>query len=173
MSARPESKVLLLGLMGAGKTTVGHALARLTGWTYHDNDALLQQAVGMTAPELLEQGGEPVLRRAESDALTWVLAADPPLVAGVAAGVVLDPGDKARLAAARHVVWLRAPVPVLAQRVGSGEGRSWLEGDPESVLRELAEVREPLFAEVADQVVDVSGSTPEEIADAIRYRLPD
>ncbi len=163
----PERRILLLGLMGAGKTTVGHALAALTGWTYWDNDALLQQAVGTTAPELLERGGEPALRRAESDALTWVLCADPPLVAGVAAGVVLDPTDKARLAAARHVVWLRAPIPVLAERVGSGEGRSWLKGDPEAVLRELAAVREPLFAEVADQIVDVDGPTPEQIAQAV------
>lgn len=171
MTPVPERRVLLLGLMGAGKTTVGQALAALTGWTYWDNDRLLQQAVGMTAPELLERGGEPALRAAESDALTWVLAADPPLVAGVAAGVVLDPVDRARLAAARHVVWLRAPIPVLAQRVGSGEGRSWLEGDPETTLRRLAEVREPSFAEVADQIVDVDGPTPEQIAEAIRDAL--
>lgn len=161
------SRILLLGLMGAGKTTVGHALAELTGWTYWDNDRLLQQAVGMTAPELLERGGEPALRAAESDALTWVLAADPPLVAGVAAGVVLDPADKARLVAARHVVWLRAPIPVLAARVGSGEGRSWLENDPEASLRRLAAVREPLFAEVADQIIDVDGPSPEDIAGTI------
>ncbi len=165
------NRILLLGLMGAGKTTVGHALAELTGWTYHDNDALLQQAVGMTAPELLAAGGEPALRKAESDALTWVLGADPPLVAGVAAGVVMDPTDKARLQAAHHVVWLRAPIPVLAERVGSGAGRSWLEGDPETALRRLAAVREPLFAEVADLVVDVDGPTPQQIAETILAAL--
>lgn len=166
-----SSRVLLLGLMGAGKTVVGQTLAALTGWTYHDNDALLQQAVGMTAPDLLDQGGEPALRKAESDALSWVLSAEPPLVAGVAAGVVLDPTDRARLAEARHVVWLRAPIPVLAQRVGSGEGRSWLADDPEAALRRLAEVREPFFAEVADQIVDVDGPTPAQIAETILAAL--
>ena len=159
------TRVLLVGMMGTGKTTVGHALSVRTGWPYLDNDGLLQEASGRTAPELLAAAGEAALRAAESSALTLVLARPGPWVAGVAGGVVLDPADRARLRGAdAWVVWLRASVPVLAARVGSGAGRSWLGEDPVAALTRLAAVRDPLYAEVADQVLDVDTASPEQLA---------
>ncbi len=159
-------RVLLLGSMGAGKTTVGEALAARTGWPHLDNDAVLRALTGRDARQLLAEG-EPVLRAAESRALAHVLALPEPLVAGVAAGVVLDPADRARLRDGGHVVWLRAPVDVLARRVGTGTGRPWLGDDPGAALRALAAVRDPLFAEVAAQVVDVAQRTPAQVVDDV------
>ena len=154
----PVEKVLLLGMMGAGKTTVGTALASRLGWTYLDNDALLQRSTGQTGPELLAHLGSDGLRAAESSVLTLLLAMPGPLVGGVPGGVVLDAADRARLVAAADdgclVVWLRASPAVLARRVGSGAGRARLGDDPAGALRHLAEVRDPLYAEVAGLVLD-------------------
>ncbi len=165
------SRVLLVGMMGTGKTTVGRALSARTGWPYLDNDELLQRARGRTAPELLATEGEPALRAAESAALTLVLGLPGPFIAGVAGGVVLDPADRARLvASSATIIWLRATVTTLAGRVGAGAGRSWLGDDPAVALARLAATRDPLYAEVADQVLDVDAGTPDELA--ARIDLP-
>ena len=165
--SRAAPRVLLVGMMGSGKTTVGRALAARTGWPYLDNDDLVEQGSGRPTPELLAETDESTLRRIENRALEAALAAGPPLVAGVAAGAVLDPTARDRMRENAFVVYLRAPVEVLAARVGSGAGRPWLDGDPAEVLAELFDGREPLYREVADVVVDVSERTPDEIADVI------
>lgn len=167
----PE-KVLLLGMMGAGKTTVGTALGARLGWPYLDNDALLQRTTGMTAPELLAARGSPGLRAAESGVLTLLLGMPGPLVGGVPGGCVLDEGDRQRLQTCGYaVVWLRASVAVLTRRVGNGAGRPRLGDDPAAALTALAAIRDPLFAQVATHVVDVdsmpSGAVAKYIAELV------
>lgn len=157
-------RLLLIGLMGAGKTTVGHALARRTGWIYLDNDELVVQATGRTAKEILDSDGEGELRHAESAALRAAVELDPPVVAGVAGGCVLVAGDRAVLAEQPAVVWLRASLDLLVQRVGSGVDRPWLQGDPAGAVHRMAAEREALYAQVADLVVDVDGRSPAEVA---------
>jgi shikimate kinase len=153
---RRIDKVLLVGMMGAGKSSVGTVLSAKLGWPYLDNDVLLERAAGATAPELLAQQGEPALRRAESQVLTLLLGMPGPIVGGVPGGVVLDGADRDRLReASAHVVWLRASVGVLARRVGGGNGRAWLGDDPAAALRRLATERNDCYEQVADQVVDV------------------
>jgi shikimate kinase len=162
------SRVLLIGMMATGKTTVGEAISARTGWPYIDNDLLVAQDTGLVTRELLEQRGEAALRRAESNVLATLLTLPEPLVAGVPGGVVLDPADRARLRECdAHVVWLRAKIDTLARRVGTGEGRPWLGDDPAAALAELAAVREPHYAEVADQVVDVDDAAVELIVEAV------
>jgi shikimate kinase len=159
-----ETRVLLVGLMAVGKSTVGAAVARATGWPEFDNDALLQEMTGQSAPDLLAQHGVERLRQAESGVLGRLLETAPPLVSGVAAGVVLDAGDRARLRAGGHVVWLRAPVETLVARVQGTSGRAWLDEDPRTVLQRMADERSPLYAEVAHQALDVDRLSPEEAA---------
>lgn len=161
------TRVLLVGMMATGKTSVGRVICARTGWPYVDNDELLLRAAGLTARELLARDGEPALRAAESAVLTALLELPEPLVAGVPGGVVLDPADRARLRAGGHVVWLRATVPTLVARVGASSDRPWLGDDPAATLARLAEARAPLYAEVATQVVDVDGRTPDDLATAI------
>lgn len=160
----PARRVLLVGMMGAGKSTVGGALSRRTGWPYLDNDDLVRQATGRSITEVVAEGGEPALRRAESAALGQALALDPPAVAGIAGGVVLDPADRARLARGGFVVWLRAGVDTLARRVGAGKGRPWLQPDPAAALRRLATERDPHYASVARLVVDVDTLDADRVA---------
>jgi shikimate kinase len=171
-STPAPARVLLMGMMGAGKSTVGRALADRTGWPYLDNDELVVQATGREAPEILDSDGEPALRRAESAALTYALGMAPPVVAGVAGGVVLDSVDRGRLAQGGVVVWLRATVDTLVGRVGSGKGRAWLQPDPRAALARFAEQREPLYAEAAHLVVDVDDLAPAAIAREIVQALP-
>lgn len=151
-------------MMGAGKTSVGTALARATGWPFLDNDLLVQQATGIAARDLLCREGEQALREAESAALTEGLRAAPPVIVDIAGGIVTGAADRQRLRTAGFVVWLRARVPTLAERVGSGGSRPWLGGDPEAALRKLYEGREELYQEVATVVVDVDDIAPGQIA---------
>ncbi|MGB8652609.1 MAG: shikimate kinase, partial [Mycobacteriales bacterium] len=116
------TKVLLVGMMGSGKSTVGTALASRLGWPYLDNDSLLERTAGSTAREIEQSQGGEALRDAELRALTLMLGMPGPLVGGVAGGVVLDDGARERIkAAGALVVWLRTSVPVLARRVGNGD----------------------------------------------------
>ena len=121
-------------MMAAGKSTVGSELAPTAEWQYVDNDELVQRATGRSTPAVLATGDEPALRRVEAAALDATLAADPPVIAGVAAGMITDPDARRRMREAAFVVNLRAPISLLAERVGdgcavrSGRPRTGIEG---------------------------------------------
>jgi shikimate kinase len=167
-----RDRVLLIGMMGAGKTTVGHALAARLGWPYLDNDELLARAVGKDTRTVQQQDGEAALRHAESLALTEALTVPAPVIAGVAGGVVTEATDRDRLRLGGFVVWLRADIDTLVARV-RGTARPWVDESPEVAMRELYAGRAPLYAEVASLIVDVAGSTPERSAETIASALRD
>jgi shikimate kinase len=164
--AAPGRRLLLIGMMGSGKTTVGHLAAERLGWPYFDSDAEVAEATGRTVPEIFAAQGESAFRAAESEALVRALRTEPAVVA-VAGGAVLDPDNRQRIERGGTVVWLRAKVATLASRVGDGAGRPLLEPDPPRALAELDAVRRPLYAALADAVVDVDDLTPEQAADAV------
>jgi shikimate kinase len=159
-------RVLLVGMMAAGKSTVGRLVADQLGWPYYDNDELLRRAVGVDTRTVLERDGERALRRAESAALTVALTEGGPLVAGVAAGVVTDPLDRDRLRAGGFVVWLRATIDTLVRRA-RGTDRPWLGDDPRAALTALYAGRADLYLSVAALVVDVDTLPTEMIAERI------
>jgi len=161
-------------MMAVGKSTIGRAIAAATGWPYVDNDELLARAEGRSTATVLEVEGEAALRLAESAALDFALSLDPPVVAGVAAGVITDPDARRRMQGDdAFVVHLRAPIELLAERVIADEaraaaagrpGRPWVGDDPAAALAELHQGRAALYLEVADLVVDVVGRTPADMA---------
>jgi shikimate kinase len=172
-------RVLLIGMMGAGKSTVGTALAERLGWAYCDSDTQVQRRTGMTVPEIFAARGEVAFRQEEAAALADAVASDHPVVVSVAGGAVLDPKNRDRIRAAGMVVWLRADVATLAARVGDGAGRPLLGADPRAALERLYRERRPLYEELADVVVDVDrqpvGQVVQEIAGqvtAARARRP-
>jgi shikimate kinase len=166
------AKLLLVGMMGSGKTSVGTALSTKLGWPYLDNDVLLERTAGASARALLESQGEDSLRVAESQVLTLLLGMPAPMIGSVAGGVVLDEKDRARIVqSSARVVWLRANPQALVRRV-SGTDRPLLGDDPVAALRRLAAERNGFFAEIADQVVDVDVIPVGQIAKLIIEELP-
>jgi shikimate kinase len=163
-------RVLLIGMMGAGKTTIGRALSNVLGWPYYDNDELLARAVGKDTRRVQEEDGVYALRRAESAALDMALTEGGPLIAGVAGGVVTDPLDLARLHDGGFVVWLRVDIATLASRV-AGTDRPWLGATPASAIAHLYAGREALYLAASDLVVEETGTTPELVALEIASRL--
>jgi len=165
-------KLLLIGMMGSGKSSVGAALSAKLGWPYLDNDALLERTAGASARDLLESRGEEALRQAETQVLTLVLGMPGPMIGSAAAGVVLDAADRLRLQQSpAHVVWLRASPQVLARRVGSSQ-RPWLGDDVTATMRRFAAERNGFYAEVADQVVDTDVIPVGAVAKQIIEGLP-
>ena len=153
--------------MGAGKTTVGHHLAERLGWAYCDSDAQVEAATGRSVPQIFSESGEAAFRAEESRALATAVSGKQPVVVAVAGGAVLDPGNRRLLSASGEVVWLRACPETLAERVGPGQGRPLLAGDPAGTLARLDEVRRPLYEELADLVVDVDDLSPDAVVEHI------
>jgi shikimate kinase len=160
-------RIILVGTMGVGKTTVGRTLADRLGWPHHDSDAQVMAVTGRTVPQLFAERGEAAFRAEESRVLAASLSGADPVVVSAAGGVVLSEDNRELVARSGTVVWLRADPGLLARRVGSGEGRPLLEDDPAGTLRRLDEARRPLYASVAHVTVDVDGATPDEVVDQI------
>jgi shikimate kinase len=169
---RSRPRIFLIGMMGSGKTTVARELAAQTRWRYVDNDDLVRQLTGREPAEIRATDGEDVLHLAETDALDAALALEPPVIVGVAAAIVLDPAAREALREGGHVVWLRARPETLLHRVGTGGGRRAEATDPEWTRRRAHE-RAPLYASVANQIIDVDDLTPAEVAEKILAGLPE
>jgi shikimate kinase len=160
--------LVLVGLMGVGKTTVGHVLAERLGRQLVDSDQRIEQLTGRTVKQILRDGGVIELRRREADALFDALGDDEPRVIAAAGGVVLDREHRRRLLAAdADVVWLTADPDVLAPRTATGDHRPWLDDDPVGTLQRMYDERRALYLEVADRTVDVTGLAPDEVADRV------
>ena len=162
-------RVLLVGMMGAGKSTVGRLVAERLGWEFRDVDDEVERASGAAVAEVFASVGEEGFRRAEREALTSCLAGTADAVVSVGGGAVLSSANRDALRDAGTVVWLRARPGTLAARVGDGAGRPLLAGDagPAARLEELARARAELYSVVADAVVDVDGLTPAEVAELV------
>ena len=153
-------RILLVGMMGAGKSTTGSLLAERLGWGYRDSDADVEAATGLTVPELFTRDGEAAFRRAEAGVLADACADPAPSVVSVAGGAVLSEDNRKLIAASGIVVWLRARPETSAARVGDGAGRPLLGTDPAEALVRLNDVRAPLYDDVSDVVIDVDDLDP-------------
>lgn len=164
-------RVILIGMMGSGKSTIGGLLSEVTGWPYVDNDELVLRAQGAMARQLLAEQGEAVMRAAESSALALGLGVPEPAIVGLAAGTILDPSNRELLRGGGIVVYLRADAETLASRAMGAEHRPWIDTGGDAWFQEALEQRDTLYASVADIVVDTKLDTPPEAAAGILDRL--
>jgi shikimate kinase len=162
--------LVLVGLMGAGKTSVGEVCATRLGRPFIDTDDLVETAAGMTIADVFAYYGEDRFRALEREAVTDACASPAPAVVACGGGAVLHADNRRRLASAGYVVWLQAPPEVLVDRVGRGQPRTerpLLADGPAPTLERLAFVRADAYAAVADARVDTSDLTVSEVADAV------
>lgn len=160
MVARPE-RIVLVGVPGAGKSTVGPLLARRLGWKYVDFDTRIESETGSTVGEIFQKRGEAEFRRLESE-LTDRLASEPDLVLSPGGGWILR-NTMPRAA----IVWLRVDADEAIRRMGSAAAvRPLLRPDPREGIRQLLAEREHHYMQ-AGIAIDTNGKSPDEIADAI------
>jgi shikimate kinase len=153
-------------MMGSGKSTVARALAKELGWPLIDNDAQIAASTGQAAPRLFHDAGETALHDAERAAFLEAVDAPTPSIV-TAAGFVVDEADlRDRLAKAGLVVWLRARPETLRRRIAGGGGRRSDAVDVDWLLAN-AERRAPLYASVADTIVDVDERPVDDIVRAV------
>lgn len=148
-----DRHVVLVGLPGVGKSTVGRRLAKELARPFADVDEQIELREGLTIPVIFGERGEPAFRRTESAVLVDLVGRPTPLVIAAGGGAVTREANRALLAGT-FVVWLRASARFLAGRTDPTH-RPLLAGDPEDALTRLTDERAPLYAEVADAAVDV------------------
>lgn len=152
--------IVLVGLMGAGKSSVGRRLALRLGLPFHDADDEIEAAAGRSIPEIFAHEGEASFRAGERRVIARLLEAGQ-IVLATGGGAFLDAETRARIRERGVSIWLRAELDVLARRCQRRRNRPLLaEGDPRAVLERLMRERHPVYAE-ADSTVE-SGNGPHE-----------
>lgn len=157
--------LVLCGMMGAGKTTIGIKLAELTGLRWYDTDGLIVDKYGKIS-DIFEYYGEAHFRKLETE-IVRQLAKKDDLVISTGGGLVLKEENNLLLKEKGKIVFLRATVETLAKRLNVDGTRPLLQTSTESIrdrLERLMEERMPVYEHVADFIVDVDGKTPEQIA---------
>lgn len=162
-----STHIVLIGLMGSGKTSVGQQIAEALDVPLVDVDDVILERTGMTVRQLWERGGEVAYRPLERDAVLHVLVDQRPVVLATPAGAVMDHLVREGIEMAdTFTVWLRAVPETLAARVAPSDHRPLLGQDPLGTLRQMAEERSATYEDLADLVLDVEHRSPEQLAAA-------
>ena len=155
-----RSSLVLVGLMGAGKTSIGRRLALRTGLPFRDADAEIEQAAACSIAEFFARFGEQAFREGERRVIRRLLAG-PPIVLATGGGAFIDPETRAAIRENATSIWLRCSLATLVRRTSGRTHRPLLNlGDPERVLANLMAERHPIYAE-ADIVVQCGDDSPE------------
>ncbi|MHB1431178.1 MAG: shikimate kinase [Streptosporangiaceae bacterium] len=160
---------VLIGPPGAGKSTVGALLATRFGVAFTDTDTEVEATAGKPVSDIFIEDGEPVFRELERAAVARALQ-DSDGVVALGGGAVLDP-DTQRLLAGRTVVYLETGFAAAAKRVGLGQARPLLIGNPRATLKSLLDARLPVYESLATITVGTDDRDAGQIADEIAERL--
>ena len=156
----PCRSIVLVGLMGAGKTKIGRRLAVRLGLPFFDSDQEIEAAAGETIPEIFANRGERTFRDGERRVISRLLA-QPVHVLATGGGAFMDPATRAAIRCRAVSLWLRADLDVLVQRVSRRNDRPLLNaGDTREILAQLIERRHPIYGE-ADVVIDSGDGSAE------------
>ena len=170
LGERLDRPVVLVGLMGVGKSTVGRRLAKRLGLSFVDSDAEIEDASGFPPAEMFERYGERDFRDGERRLVARLLEGDVRVIA-TGGGAYVDPGTRKLLNERAITIWLDAPVDILAERTSRRDTRAQLRnGDPRTVLQKLAEERRPSYAEAHLHVKSGDGAH-KDVVDSIVQAL--
>ncbi len=170
-SPLPAKTVALVGLMGAGKTSIGRRLAQRLGLPFIDADAEIEAAAGQSVEEIFLRHGEAAFRDGERRVIARLLDT-PAHVLATGGGAFMDPSTRALLRDRAVTVWLRADLELMLARVARRGNRPLLKGgDPRAVLETLIAERYPVYAE-ADITVDSVDGPPETTVERVLAALP-
>jgi shikimate kinase len=155
-----DRPLVLVGLMGAGKSCIGRRLAQRLRLAFIDADREIEQAAGCSIPEIFARHGEQAFRDGERRVILRLLES-PPFVLATGGGAFMDPRTRAAIREKAVSIWLRADLDLLVRRTGRRGDRPLLQvEDPRAKLSELMEKRHPVYAE-ADLTVDSQDGPPE------------
>lgn len=163
--------LVLIGLMGAGKSSVGARLAELLAVHFADSDAEVERAAAMPISEIFERFGEPHFRIGERRVIARLLA-EPPQVIATGGGAYIDPATRALIAERAVSVWLNADLDLLVQRTaGRGHRPLLARGNPREILAGLIAARYPIYAEADVHVLSLAGQSHDDMAARILEAL--
>ncbi len=173
--ALQNRSLVLVGLMGAGKTSIGRRVALRLGLPFRDADTEIEKAAGCTVSELFARYGEPAFRAGERRVIKRLLGG-PPMVLATGGGAFMDAETRAAIREAAISIWLRCSLSTLVRRTAGRSHRPLLaNGDPETILKNLMALRHPFYAE-ADIVVQCGEDSPEmtmgRVLDAVHRYVP-
>lgn len=157
--------IVLIGMMGAGKSSIGRRLAGRLGIPFIDADTEIESAAGMTIPEIFEKHGEPYFRAGEARVIARLLDNGPQVLA-TGGGSVMDPQTRALIGQKGISVWLKADIDVLLKRTKRRNDRPLVEK-----IKDLLPVREPIYAQ-ADIIIQSRDEPHDTIIDEIMGELP-
>ena len=162
-------RVVLIGAMGAGKTTVGGLLADAWGVGFRDTDHDVETATGRSISDIFVEDGEPAFRELERAAVAAALAEHSGVLA-LGGGAVLDPDTQALLAG-HPVVYLEVGLADASQRVGLGVSRPLLLGNVRGRVKQLLDERAPIYRRLATVIVNTDGRSAADVADEVRAAI--
>ncbi|MEU4625999.1 shikimate kinase [Actinoplanes sp. NPDC023801] len=160
---------VFVGVMGAGKSTVGRAVAAELGVSFADTDAIIEERAGKPIPEIFVDDGEPAFRALERQVVASSLETFDGVLA-LGGGAILDE-DTRKLLAGHTVVYLSVELPDAIKRVGLGAGRPLLAMNPRATLKYLLDQRRPLYLEVATHTVTTDGRDEQDVTAEVLTRL--
>ncbi|HHH46439.1 MAG TPA: shikimate kinase AroK [Thiotrichales bacterium] len=163
--------IFLVGPMGAGKSTIGRQLARALHLPFEDSDRVIEERTGVDIPFIFEMEGEAGFRRREKAVIDELTARDG-IVLATGGGAVMDPDNRRRLASRGLVIYLRTSVDQQLARTARDRNRPLLQTeDPRARLESLYRVRDPLYREIADMIVDTDGRSVREVVGYLQRAL--
>lgn len=157
--------IVLVGVPGAGKSTVGHLLAEKLNLKFLDTDLVIEQQAGKSISDIFVQDGESVFRELEKQVVAHAISNDD-CVVSVGGGALMDAGTR-ELVKKQECVWLQAGLSQAVDRVGMNKNRPLLLGNVRGQLADLMAAREPLYIECAKHVVDTNNRTPDQVVEQI------
>lgn len=167
----PPRCIVLVGLMGAGKSCIGKRLAETIGWDFVDADSEIEKAAGCSITDIFERHGEAAFRDGERRVIQRLLQEKPSVIA-TGGGAFMNPETRAAIRANGVSVWLRADLDVLLRRTGRRDHRPLLKkGDPRETLSRLMAERYPVYAEadvVVESVERPAEETTHQVVEALR-----